>query len=845
MKYIKYYEEESVYHTEKEDFEFPTVSYTNDSDKVWYMEQDVITSNCITMTFSITEEDVNNYGGEPMIVWNNSTKFDSLTIDGVEYAVPFEEKKIIINGATKDSISDTSWIGYENFKDIYLMFNTPISINDNLDQYVISIIWQYQEDGVWYDDNSYDETVREIMDYYDACIIEDGNIIGIDIVKYYEGWLELYPYLRFIFYPSYNNSLYPSYTNIISGGVLPLALPTTDVKDYKIIATASNKMTDLGCLCESCYNLTSVDLSHFDMSEVINTYSMFYDCINLTSLTLNNIHTSKVIDMSYMFSYCEKLTSLDVSNFDTSKVTTMQSMFNSCGSLTSLDVSNFDTSNVTDMSYMFYGCSGLTSLDVSSFDTSNVIYMGDMFNQCSNLTSLDLSNFDTSKVTGMGYMFNDCSNLTSITFGPYTSAVILGSLHFYDMFNGINTTGVLYYPSAYTTAWEYVLQTKQDNSKFPTTWTMVPVNYEEWKFAPSHIVTATYYATTYGRKTLINSTSSVSEMFINGQQYSLSIDYYMNANEEYNVTYILSSLGNNDLSSLFSGCTSLTSIDISQLDTSNVTDMSKLFYFCTNLTSLDISNFDTSNVTDMSWMFYGCSGLTSLDVSNFDTSNVTNMLCMFDSCSNLTSLDVSHFDTSNVTNMQSMFDVCSGLTSLDVSNFNTSAVTNMGEMFYMCSGLTSLDVSHFDTSNVTNMTHMFSNCSNLTSLDLSNFNTSNIDGFTYMFSNCSGLTSLDLSSFDTNNAAYLTSMFENCSNLTSIIFGQQGNIAKAAAVGDYRVSLRYVFEGITTTGTLYCPLAYLTSWENILITKQGTSKFPSTWTIVPIDYENGETVPTV
>ena len=49
--------------------------------------------------------------------------------------------------------------------------------------------------------------------------------------------------------------------------------------------------------------------------------------------------------------------------------------------------------------------------------------------------------------------------------------------------------------------------------------------------------------------------------------------------------------------------------------------MSSMFYSCSNLTSLDVSNFDTSKVTDMGGMFYSCSNLTSLDVSNFDTSN--------------------------------------------------------------------------------------------------------------------------------------------------------------------------------------------------------------------------------
>lgn len=60
--------------------------------------------------------------------------------------------------------------------------------------------------------------------------------------------------------------------------------------------------------------------------------------------------------MSGMFVYCGSLISLDLSHFDTSNVTGMHEMFSSCNSLTSLNVSNFNTSKVTDMSGMFTGC---------------------------------------------------------------------------------------------------------------------------------------------------------------------------------------------------------------------------------------------------------------------------------------------------------------------------------------------------------------------------------------------------------------------------------------------------------------------------------------------------------
>ncbi len=223
---------------------------------------------------------------------------------------------------------------------------------------------------------------------------------------------------------------------------------------------------------------------------------------------------------------------------------------------------------------------------------------------------------------------------------------------------------------------------------------------------------------------------------------------------------------------MFSGCSSLTSLDVSGFDTSKVTDMNWMFNDCSSLTSLDVSRFDTSNVSHAWMMFYNCSSLTHLDVSHFNTSSMSDMADMFAYCSSLTYLDVSHFDTSNATyGFGGMFWGCSSLTSVDVSNFDTSNVSTLGSMFEGCSSLTSVDVSHFDTSKVETMGNMFMNCSSLTSIDVSNFDTSNLQGFlaiNSMFEGCSSLTSINLSNFNTSNVTSMQYVFRGCSSLTSL-----------------------------------------------------------------------------
>ena len=141
-----------------------------------------------------------------------------------------------------------------------------------------------------------------------------------------------------------------------------------------------------------------------------------------------------------------------------------------------------------------------------------------------------------------------------------------------------------------------------------------------------------------------------------------------------------------DSTKLFSGFTSLETLDLTYLDTSKVTNMERMFEGCSNLTSIDVSNFDTSKVIDMTGMFNKCSNLKNLDVSNFDTSNVTTMRTMFQLCSSLTELDLSNFDTSKVIDMAYMFNSCYKLQTLNMSQANFSKVTSYKYMFWSTNG---------------------------------------------------------------------------------------------------------------------------------------------------------------
>ncbi len=199
--------------------------------------------------------------------------------------------------------------------------------------------------------------------------------------------------------------------------------------------------------------------------------------------------------------------------------------------------------------------------------------------------------------------------------------------------------------------------------------------------------------------------------------------------------------------------TKATSINLENINTSNIINMGGMFYESKAKEIKGLNNFDTSNVTNMNGMFRS-SPATSLDLSSFDTNNVKNMGAMFFG-SRATSLDLSKFNTSKVTDMGYMF-YTSKATSLDVSNFDTSNVTDMSSMFYDCV-VPTLDLRNFNTSKVTNMHHMFY-ANKASSLNLTSFDTRNVTDMGGMFSS-SKVTSLDLSSFDISSSTNITDIF--------------------------------------------------------------------------------------
>ncbi len=159
-----------------------------------------------------------------------------------------------------------------------------------------------------------------------------------------------------------------------------------------------------------------------------------------------------------------------------------------------------------------------------------------------------------------------------------------------------------------------------------------------------------------------------------------------------------------NMSFMFSGCSKLTSLDLSNFDTANTSHAESMFQDCENLQSIKFPpNFTIAKVDDISRMFSGCSSLTALDLSKFNTSQVKKMIWTFKDCSSLTKLDLSSFDTSNVIDMNGMFNNCSSLKELNLRSFIIDPNIDKG---YMLDGLAKLNTLKLGKSTYINDTHL-------------------------------------------------------------------------------------------------------------------------------------------
>lgn len=171
------------------------------------------------------------------------------------------------------------------------------------------------------------------------------------------------------------------------------------------------------------------------------------------------------------------------------------------------------------------------------------------------------------------------------------------------------------------------------------------------------------------------------EVTIGKPETTLAAQYFMNQRSLEKVTFqngvSLASVCYN----LFKGCALLKEV-IGIPDISSTTQINGLFSGCSSLEELDLSQWDFSNVVYAPQMFLSCTSLKTVDVSSISTTDATNLSSMFSGCQNIESIT---FGANFIWNksgldISSMFYNCNALTTIVAPNCSVSDTTASGSI---------------------------------------------------------------------------------------------------------------------------------------------------------------------
>lgn len=278
------------------------------------------------------------------------------------------------------------------------------------------------------------------------------------------------------------------------------------------------------------------------------------------------------------------------------------------------------------------------------------------------------------------------------------------------------------------------------------------------------------------------------------------------------------------MSSMFAN-TSLTELDLTSFNTSNVTTMVKMFEGSKDLRKLNLSSFNVSNTKFMDLMFFGTSlthltlgdnfrfkGTTGLGkpISEDGKYTVGNWIKEDYSTKGYSPIDfASQYGTGELKagtyiaerlkwgTAPWVFDETTGVLTVEggeLGEYTTSpwvrddeyrieqndikkiiftepvvAPANSLSLFSYLINLEEIEgLSFMDTSKVTNMGRMFKDSSLLTHLDVEHFNTSSVLTMEGMFEGAESLESLDLNNWDVSKVENMDAMFAGAASLQNL-----------------------------------------------------------------------------
>ena len=632
----------------------------------------------------------------------------------------------------------------------------------------------------------------------------------------------------------------------------------------------------------SGFTPTGNDRNKKDISFVIHDNSIL---LSTQAFTANNgsilevYFKSILTTLEYYFNYEEQITSVDFSHFNATEVTSILQLFNGCVLLKTIDLSYFKTSKISNAQMLFDSCNNLESVNLSHITTEPITNAKYMFSTCGKLKTLDISGLNMESADASS-AFNGLSSLKYINIKDTKLSE--------NIINDIKTlendlTICQDNPILAKKGYKYACCSYEDGEEICKVPNSITVYFAEeenniFQFTQEdidYIISGNSAYIKSDEEPTINFDSKM-DIFFKSSPTSLE-GFFKEANNIITVDFSnFDSSSVNSFKNIFKNCSALQSVDLSPIKTNSLTDIGNLFNGCKSLISVNFPHFEEGQIENMEALFNGCQKIISIDLSNLKTKSNVTITSLFNGCTSLKKIDISGLDFSSAQKTNDVFSNLESLkyinimdidASIDIKNdlknnlnekndlkvcqnsniLESDKITNIccnynaenercesinyiivyygedikyeskfgndyrHEIRYIISGdslytkdesfeiskgskieislsssitslekffdknydnnaqyIESIDLSNFDWSNVVSYESTFNGCSSLKKVIFPKEETPSLTKMGSMFNGCSSLLAVDLSKFNTGGITNLDNLLNGCSSLKAI-----------------------------------------------------------------------------
>lgn len=568
-----------------------------------------------------------------------------------------------------------------------------------------------------------------------------------------------------------------------------------------------SKVTDMSYSFFTTNKTKTFDIGLLDTSHVTNMDHMFYGS-TINNHTINDMNVSSAENMTSMFNLAN-IANLDLSKWNTSKLKIMDSMFYASYMYDIKGIEKLDTSNVTSMISTF-GYSALQSLNLKGWNTSNVTDMRGMFDKSHYLKEITFGdNFkvptdetkrpsmpnqtDTMKWREIGtgtkdkpngeflnesanepFVLNEQPKAGTYVLAPYKVSKTLNMWKENADSNSAINKGT-YGENGLT---NYIYKADPFKDQVSEDDLNTADNKEEviakGRYGNVADMSVKWYINQAGE--LHISQGAVGMHYINpdNPQDQQSSPWVRFNNDIKKVIFDGTvTLDQQAPQGMFGNLTNVTEyVGLDKVKLSGATSIISMFMNNKSLTKIDLSSWDTSNISIMGLVFSGDEKLTDINVSNWDVRKAGTANGMFSNVA-ATSIDLSGWNPMNLHTLSAMFQNAKNLNHIEYGpEWKANAFIYMTDMFNG-TAFSELDLSTWKTPQLNNLANAFANMRNLTSFKISpDFTTDKVEYFNGAFSGDSKLKTLDINTWDTSKALFMSSMFQSMSSLTDLTLGE-------------------------------------------------------------------------